>query len=33
MIVELLETKKIVSNFDKTILESPYKAEINRVIT
>ncbi len=27
MIVELLETKKIVSNFDNTILESPYKVE------
>ena len=27
MIVELIETKKIVSNFDKTILESPYKVE------
>jgi predicted transcriptional regulator len=27
MIVELLETKKIISNFNKTILESPYKAE------
>jgi predicted transcriptional regulator len=27
MIIELMETKKIVSNFDKTILESPYKAE------
>jgi predicted transcriptional regulator len=27
MIIELLETKKIVSNFDKTILESPYKVE------
>jgi predicted transcriptional regulator len=27
MIMELLETKKIVSNFDKMILESPYKTE------
>lgn len=27
MILELIETKKIVSNFDKMILESPYKAE------
>ncbi len=27
MILELIETKKIVSNFDKTILESPYKVE------
>ena len=27
MIIELLEAKKIVSNFDKMILESPYKVE------
>jgi len=27
MIRELIETKKIVSNFDKMILGSPYKAE------
>ncbi len=27
MIKELMETKKIVSNFDKIILNSPYKAE------
>jgi len=27
MIIELIETKKIISNFDKTILESPYKVE------
>lgn len=27
MITELLETRKIVANFDKTITESPYKTE------
>lgn len=27
MIKELIETKKIVSNFDNTILNSPYKTE------
>jgi predicted transcriptional regulator len=27
MIAELIETKRIVSNFDKTILGSPYKVE------
>jgi len=27
MIMELMETKKIVSNFDKIILNSPYKTE------
>ena len=27
MILELLETKRIVSNFDKMILNSPYKTE------
>jgi predicted transcriptional regulator len=27
MITELLETKKIVANFDKTIINSPYKTE------
>lgn len=27
MIVELIEARKIVSNFDKMILESPYKTE------
>lgn len=27
MITELLETRKIVANFDKTIADSPYKTE------
>ncbi len=27
MIQELIETKRIVSNFDKRILNSPYKTE------
>lgn len=27
MITELLETRKIVANFDKTITDSPYKTE------
>ena len=27
MIAELLETRRIIANFDKTILESPFKTE------